>query len=171
MKKTTMPYTLSLNGRWVMDWLSDQPYTGEEEPQIRKDSDSAVGCPVPGYCGRQFEAMLNQSHSVVLEVDGLPHSPILDIASSYKNACREAMMAEYRVGRGKLLICSLHLSEADSAARWLKGRILAYAAGDAFQPTQALTEAQFADMCKASPIAVSRNTNEAMNKNDITMLV
>lgn len=35
MKKTTMPYTLSLNGRWVMDWLSDQPYTGEEEPQIR----------------------------------------------------------------------------------------------------------------------------------------
>jgi hypothetical protein len=127
--------------------------------------------PHAGYCGRQFESMLNESKSVVLEVDGIPHEPILDIASSYKNARREAMMVEYRVGRGKILICSLHLSESDPAATWLKNRILTYAMGETFDPVQALTEAQFAALCKVSPVVVSRNTNEAMNKNDITMLV
>jgi hypothetical protein len=127
--------------------------------------------PHAGYCGRQFEFMLNESKSVVLEVDGIPHEPILDIASSYKNARREAMMAEYRVGRGKLLICSLHLTDSDPAAVWLRNRILTYAMGEDFNPDQALTEAQFAALCKASPVVVSRNTNEAMNKNDVTMLV
>jgi hypothetical protein len=115
--------------------------------------------------------MLNQSKSVVLEVDGLPHEPILDIASSYKNARREAMMAEYRVGRGKLMVCSLHLSDSDPAAVWLKNRILTYATGEDFNPAQTLTEAQFAALCKASPVVVSRNTNEAMNQNDVTMSV
>lgn len=125
--------------------------------------------PHDGYCGRQFEQMLNGSRSVVLEADHLPHDPILDIASAYKNVRREAMMAEYCVGRGKLLICSLRLADGDPSARWLKNRILAYAAGEQFQPTQGLTGTQFAALCKASPVVTSENTNEAMNQNDITM--
>ena len=79
------------------------------------------------------------------------------------------MLAEYRVGRGKLLVCTLHLTENDPAARWLKNRILAYASSEAFQPARSLTQIQFAALCKASPVVVSKNTNEAMNKNDITM--
>ena len=47
--------------------------------------------PHDGYCGRQFERMLNGSRSAVLEVAGLPHRPVIDIASSYKNARREIM--------------------------------------------------------------------------------
>ncbi|MBR5446761.1 MAG: hypothetical protein IKV57_11595, partial [Clostridia bacterium] len=125
--------------------------------------------PHNGYCGRQFEHMLNGSRSVVLELPEMPHNPILDIASAYKNVRREAMLAEYRVGRGKLLVCSLRLTESDPAARWLKNRILAYAAGEQFRPAQSLTEMQFAALCKASPVAAEKNTNEAMNKNDITM--
>jgi len=113
--------------------------------------------------------MLIGSRSVVLEAEGLTHNPVIDIASAYKNVRPEAMMAEYRVGRGKLFVCSLHLTETDPAAVWLKNRILAYAAGDDFRPAQTLTETQYAALCKASPVMVSKNTNEAMNKNDITM--
>ena len=40
---------MSLNGKWTMDWLSDQPYMGTEEPKIHPHSDSSVSCPVPGY--------------------------------------------------------------------------------------------------------------------------
>ncbi|MBQ4605396.1 MAG: beta galactosidase jelly roll domain-containing protein, partial [Clostridia bacterium] len=40
---------ISLNGTWQLDWLSDLPYTSQEEPQIHPNSDSAVSCPVPGY--------------------------------------------------------------------------------------------------------------------------
>lgn len=49
MKDKTLQNTLSLNGCWAMDWLSEQTYMGEEEPTIRRDSDSVVSCPVPGY--------------------------------------------------------------------------------------------------------------------------
>lgn len=131
--------------------------------------------PHDGYCGRQFEHMLNGSRAVILEAEGLsadrPHEPILDIAPSYKNARREAMLAEYRVGRsgGRLLVCTLNLTEGDPGARWLKNRILAYAAGDGFDPAETLTGAQFAALCKASPVILSGNANEAVNKNDIAM--
>lgn len=43
--------TLSLNGTWTIDWLSDLPYTGTEEPVIHASSDAATTCPVPGYSG------------------------------------------------------------------------------------------------------------------------
>lgn len=131
--------------------------------------------PHDGYCGRQFEHMLNGSRAAVLEAEGLspdtPHEPVIDIAPSYKNARREAMTAEFRVGRsgGRLLLCTLNLTEGDPGARWLKNRILAYAAGDGFKPASTLTEAQFAALCKASPIPEEGNANEAVNKNDIAM--
>ncbi|MBQ8400852.1 MAG: hypothetical protein IJX14_02880, partial [Clostridia bacterium] len=125
--------------------------------------------PHDGYCGRQFEHMLNGSRSVVLDLHGMPHRPIVDIAPAYKNARREAMLAEYAVGQGKLLVCSLRLTDTDPAARWLKNRILTYAAGETFAPVQALSDGEFASLCKASPVVSAKNSNEAMNKNDITM--
>jgi len=112
--------------------------------------------------------MLNGSRSVLLDLQSLPHRPVLDIASAYKNAHREAMIAEYRVGKGKLLICSLHLTDTDPAACWLKNRILSYGASSAFQPAQTLSEEQFISLCKASPVVSEKNSNEARNKNDIT---
>ena len=125
--------------------------------------------PHNGYCGRQFEHMLNGSRAVVLEADGLVHKPVLDIAASYKNVHLEAMTAEFRAGCGKLLVCTLRLKENDPAARWLKNHILAYASGEQFQPAQTLSYEQFAALCKVPPAAESENTNEAMNKNDIAM--
>ena len=41
--------TLSLNGTWTIDWLSDQPYTETEEPIFHHSSESATPCPVPGF--------------------------------------------------------------------------------------------------------------------------
>ena len=125
--------------------------------------------PHAGYCGRQFEHMLNGSKSALLDLPEMVHSPIVDIASAYKNAHREGMLFEYRVGRGKLLVCTLRLTDGDPGARWLKKRILTYAAGETFAPAQSLTAEQFAALCTASPVVVRKNDNEAMNKNDITM--
>ena len=125
--------------------------------------------PHDGYCGRQFETMMNGSKSAVFDLTEMPHRPIVDIASSYKNAHREAMLAEYRIGAGKLLLCTLRLTDADPAARWLKARMIAYAGSDDFAPARNLSEEQLALLCKASPVQAAQNENEAMNKNDITM--
>ena len=124
--------------------------------------------PHEGFCGRQFESMLEYTRSVLLDLPELPHDPIIDIASSYKNAHREAMLCEYRVGNGKLLVCTLRFADADPAAQWLKNRILSYAASEEFAPAQTLTEAQFAALCKASPVVFRNNVNAAKNQNDIT---
>ena len=125
--------------------------------------------PHDGYCGRQFETMLTESRSALLDLPELPHDPIIDIASSYKNAHREGMLFEYKVGNGKLLVCTLRLSDVDPAAQWLKNRILTYAASAEFAPAQTLTDQQFATLCKASPVISQGNANAAKNLNDITM--
>ena len=125
--------------------------------------------PNDGYCGKQFEAMLNESAAVVLDGLTLPYRPIIDIATTYKNARREALLFEYRVGNGKLLVCSLHLAEQDPAAVWLKNHILSYSISEAFQPEQTLSMAQLEALCAISSVDTEANCNQAMNKNDITM--
>ncbi len=125
--------------------------------------------PHEGVCGWQFRDMLNNSRSAVLDLTEIPHEPLIDIASSYKNAHREAMLFEYRVGKGKLFVCTLRLSDEDPGARYLKSRLFAYAMSDRFQPKDTLSYFQFAKLCTAAPILSAGNTNEAMNKNDITM--
>lgn len=125
--------------------------------------------PHEGYCAGQFAQMMRGSHSAVLDLKDIPHSPIIDIASSYKNAHKEALLFEYAVGNGKLLCCTLRLDENDPAARWLHDQILAYAASDAFHPAQTLSMAQFAALCGIAPITDSVNGNLAMNRNDITL--
>jgi len=125
--------------------------------------------PHDGYCGWQFAQMLSGSCSVVLDGMEGRHRPIIDIASSYKNAHREAMLFEYYAGKGKLLVCTLHLPEDDPGARWLKEKMVSYAAGDQFHPQESITKAQFDCLCQAENPLSEENSNQAMNKNDITM--
>lgn len=125
--------------------------------------------PHDGYCAAQFASMMRGARAAVLDLHGVPHDPIIDIASSYKNAHREAMLFEYRVGSGKLLCCTLRMNSDDPAAAWLREHILAYAMSDAFDPAQTFSAAQLAALCSAAPISETMNSNLAMNKNDITM--
>ncbi len=97
------------------------------------------------------------------------HSPIIEIASSYKYARREAVLFEYSVGKGKLLVCTLNLGSDDVGAKWLKNRIVSYFNSKDFSPKIALNKEQFYKLCHGNPVCVIENTNEAYNANDITM--
>ncbi|MBE6595137.1 MAG: hypothetical protein E7644_05000 [Ruminococcaceae bacterium] len=143
--------------------------TGGHLATVIADHPLLEDLPHDGYCDRQFEHMLNGSHAVLLDLRDRPHRPIIDIASSYKNPHREAMLFEYRVGNGRLLVCALHLEESDPAARWLRAQILSYAASDRFTPAESLTVAQLAALCHTASIEADGNANEAANQNDITM--
>ncbi len=126
--------------------------------------------PHRNFCSWQFKNMINGGHAVIVDNDVLPHDPIMDIASAYKNAHREALMFEYRVGNGRLLVCSLNLEEKEPAVAYLKERILAYALSDQFEPKQQLSLYELEKMCRITPPYVGVNVNEAQNKNDITMV-
>ena len=124
--------------------------------------------PHSGFCAKQFEAMLNGGKAAVLSGTPGQHAPIIDIATSYKNAQREALLFEYRVGKGRLLACTLNLDEKDPAARWLKKCILSYAESDAFVPGAELTPEELMKICSARTDAENEDSNRAVNKNDIT---
>ena len=124
--------------------------------------------PNEGYCGWQFRKMLD-SKAAILNQKRLAHEPIIDIASSYKNARREAMLFEYKVGEGRLIVCTLALCEGDAFAAWLKNRIISYAASDAFEPKDEISLYEFSALCSGSVSIEGSNENMAQNKNDITM--
>ena len=124
--------------------------------------------PHDGYCGWQFRKMLDSSAAIV-DVKRLPHEPIIDIASSYKNAKREAMLFEYKVGEGRLIVCTLNLSGSDPFASWLKNKIVSYAASSAFEPKQSITLTELSALCSGEKTVENENENMAQNKNDITM--
>ena len=127
--------------------------------------------PHDGYCGRQFESLMNESCSAILDAADSPHQPIVDIASSYKNAHREAMLFEYNIGKGKLLVCTFRFTEEDPAAVWLRNQILTYAASDEFCPGQTLSRKSFMEICHKDYEISDGNGNRAVNLNDITAVV
>ena len=67
--------------------------------------------PHDGFCDRRFAEMMTGASAAILDVPRLPFAPIVEIATSYKNARREALVFEYRVGRGRLLCTTLSLKE------------------------------------------------------------
>ncbi len=124
--------------------------------------------PHKGYCGWQFREMMTDAKAAVLNLNRLPHDPIIDIASTYKNAHKEAMLFEYKAGEGKLLVCTLNLQDSDPGARWLKSKLAEYAASDRFEPRDHITLNELAALCGGEVLEQGSNTNEAQNANDIT---
>lgn len=112
--------------------------------------------------------MLNGGKAAILAGTQGRHAPVIDIATSYKNAQKEALLFEYRIGKGRLLVCTLNLQEEDPAAMWLKNTILSYAESQAFAPDAELTMQELAQVCAVNSGDEEEDSNRAVNKNDIT---
>ncbi len=123
-----------------------------------------------GFCGWQFRRLMEGARAVQLEAD-VPFDPIIDVASSEKFPIRQAMLFEYRVGEGKLLVCSFSFSDADPAAVWLKTRLVEYASSDAFKPSLSLSVGELQAVVDAPLLTGEGNRNRARNPNDPASLV
>ena len=132
---------------------------------IRKGHPALADLPHEGYCGWQFRRLLEGGRAVQLEAD-VPFDPIVDIASAVKCVIRQAGLFEYRIGAGRLLVCSFRFGEDDPAAAWLKARLVAYAASEAFAPAQELTPGQLHAVISAPLVSGAKNSNLARNPND-----
>ena len=121
--------------------------------------------PHDGFCGWQFRRLIEDGRDVQLEA-GVPFDPIIDVASAVKRVIRQSSLFEYRIGSGRLLVCSFNFREDDPAARWLRARLADYAASDAFAPAQVLTSDQLAAVIRAPLLSGAKNDNRASNPHD-----
>ena len=139
--------------------------SGNYATVIQEGHPALEGLPHGGFCGWQFRRLMEGGRAVQLEAD-VPFDPIIDIASSVKFPIRQAGLFEYRVGKGRLLVCSFAFHAADPAAAWLRTRLVAYAASEAFDPAQSLTPAQLHAVIDAPLLSGAQNQNRARNPGD-----
>jgi len=109
--------------------------------------------PNDGYCDWQFSKMLTDGEAVCLDAVPQAFDPILEVVSSYKTISKQAAIFEWRVGKGRLLVCSLKLSDSDPAAAYLRHCLLDYAGGDQFRPRTQVTPEQLVLLMKHVPAA------------------
>ena len=88
-----------------------------------------------------------------------------------KCVIRQSTLFEYRIGNGRLLVCSFNFDKADPAAAWLRKCLVDYAASDEFNPPQALSAKQFHAVVSAPLISAEENSNFARNANDPASVV
>jgi len=132
---------------------------------IKAGHSALAGLPHEGFCGWQFRRLMEGGRAIQLEA-GVPFDPIIDIASSVKFPIRQSALFEYRVGEGRLLVCSFNFQEGDPAAAWLRSWLVDYVSGDAFNPVQRLTPGQLRAVVNAPLVSAGRDRNRARNPND-----
>ena len=139
--------------------------SGNYATVIKAEHPAFEGMPHDGFCGWQFRRLMEGGRAVQLEA-GVPFDPIIDIASSVKFPIRQAGMFEYRVGKGRLLVCSFAFGKNDPAAAWLRERLVKYASGERFNPPQELTAEQLHAVISAPLLSGAKNQNRARNPGD-----
>ena len=139
--------------------------TGNFATVVKKGHPALEGLPHGGYCGWQFRRLMEGGRAVQLEAD-IPFDPVVDVASAVKFVIRQAAMFEYRVGPGRLLVCSFNFKGSDPAVAWLRERLVAYAGSSAFEPAQSIAPEQLRAVMDAPLLRGDIDTNRARNLND-----
>ena len=154
-----MSFRISLAGR-----------TNGNLATVIEDHPALGSLPHEGFCGWQFRRLLEGGKAVCFENDSVPFDPIIEVASSHKYVIRQSALFEYRVGNGRLLVCSMNFSDSDPAALWLKNQLIAYANSEAFDPAYTLSESDLLALINSNVTAAAKNTNVAFNANDKTAI-
>nr|NLN04508.1 hypothetical protein [Clostridiaceae bacterium] len=90
--------------------------------------------PHEGFCDWQFYNMIEEGNAVLFNDLNIPFKPIIEVVSSFKLIRKQASLFELGVSKGKLLVCTLNLSETDPAAMYLLGAMINYVNSDEFKP-------------------------------------
>lgn len=102
-----------------------------------------AGFPTATHSDWQWWDLTIRSRSVVL--DGLAATPVVRVIDNFNRNHSLANVFEARVGPGRLLFSAIDLTTdlaKRPAARQLRASLIAYAAGEKFAPTGAISESQ-----------------------------
>jgi len=133
--------------------LPGRPF-GNYATVVKASHPALAGFPSEDFCGWEYRKLMDGGRAVQLEA-GAPFDPIIDVASSVKVPIKQSFLFEYRVGAGRLLVCSFNFDEADPAAAYLKSRILAYAKN--MKPEQQISVKHLAAVIDAPRIMINED--------------
>ena len=137
---------------------------------VRKGHPALAGLPHEGYCGWEFRRLLEGGSALQLE-GPVPFAPIVQMVTPARFTIRQAALFEYRVGKGRLLVCGLNVKGKSPEQAWLRDRLVAYAASDAFAPADAISSEDLARLLDTPRVVGKKNANLATNPNDPSSLV
>lgn len=96
----------------------------------------------------------------------LPFEPVIGLIPPYKLHNQKALLVEYAVGKGRLILCSLHLDIDDPAAQFLKSRLLKYLTAGKFARAAEVSLETLAAAAKTKfGVAAARTTDIAWDPN------
>ncbi|MBO4632649.1 MAG: hypothetical protein J5858_12065 [Lentisphaeria bacterium] len=84
--------------------------------------------PEDGIIDWQFFPMMTDSMSLITDPEMPEYQPILELIPSFKLIKRKSLLSEFKVGKGRLMVCGFRLDQEDPAANWMKHVILNYLA-------------------------------------------
>ena len=82
--------------------------------------------PHDGFCGWQFNNLMEKGNAICFECDDVPFNPILEVVSTHKFPIKQSALIEFNALNGKLLVCSFNFMDNDPAASWLKAKLISY---------------------------------------------
>ncbi len=98
--------------------------------------------PTDSHSNWQWYELLDSSRTMVLDGTPAGFRPIVQVIDNFVKNQKLGMLVEARVGEGRLLLCSMDLTndlDKRPAARQMLVSLLTYAASQSFQPAQHLT--------------------------------
>ncbi len=138
---------------WSPIWFKSKPATmgilcDAKHPSLAQ-------FPTESFSNWQWWDIINDSRTLVL--DATPHGfrPIVQVVDNFARNQKLGVLFEARVGKGRLLVCSLDLKDKiDSrpAAKQLLASLCAYLGSEKFQPSQELSP-ELLDKLLAKPVS------------------
>ena len=101
--------------------------------------------PHDGFADWQFYPMMTGSSSLVFSEESMSkYAPVIEPIPSFKLIKRKSFLSEFRVGAGRLMLCTFKLDADDPGAKWMKKILCDYLGGGAFAPAPEWSAASLA---------------------------
>jgi hypothetical protein len=129
---------------WSPIWFHHDPAT--MGVLVNPDHPLFARFPTDFYSDWQWLSLIEGSRSVILDDTPLAYRPLVQIIDNFARNHRLGTVFEARAGAGRLLVCTLHLSQDEPARQTPEQRqflhsLYDYASSAAFAPEQELTTA------------------------------
>ena len=110
--------------------------------------------------------MMEGGEAVVFNELNIPFKPIIEVVSSFKLIRKQASIFELGIGKGRLLVCTLNLTEKDPAAKYLLNRMVSHVNSNEFNPEFVMETNEMKKLISSNiTIDYDFSTDEALDPN------